>query len=212
MKDIHKIREHVAVYGGAGLSEQQILTLLFGSEKARKLLDGLADTRYLLAASEQELVDLGLTPKQAEHLHLVIRLTLRLMLRISYQDRPQIREPEQIYLLLKPLVAEHLYQEQFWVVMLDTKVRVVATKRIALGTLDAATISAREVFRVAIQHSASSVITAHNHPSGDPTPSSEDIAMCKRITEAGELIGIPHLDHVVIGDETFRSLRHMGHL
>jgi DNA repair protein RadC len=96
--------------------------------------------------------------------------------------------------------------------MLDTKVRVTATKCIALGTLDTAVLTAREVFRPAIQHSASSIITAHNHPSGDPTPSQEDIAMAKRLTEAGELIGITHLDHLVIGDDTFHSLRQLGYI
>jgi len=212
MKDIREIREHIAVFGGSGLSEQELLTLIFGENKARKLLDGLTDTRYLLTASEHELVQWGLTPKQAHQFRMTVRLVLRLLLRVNYYERLQIREADQIYLLLKPLIAEYPYQEQFWVVLLDTKVRVIATKCVALGTLDTAVLTAREVFRPAIQHSASSIITAHNHPSGDPTPSQEDIAMAKRLTEVGALIGIPHLDHLVIGDDTFHSLRRLGHI
>jgi DNA repair protein RadC len=212
MKDISEIREHVAVFGGAGLSEQELLTLIFGEDRAQKLLDGLADTRYLLVASEHELRRRGLTPKQAYQFRMTVRLVLRLLLRVNYYDRLQVREADQIYLLLKPLIAEYPYQEQFWVVALDTKMRVVSVKRVALGTLDSATLSPREVFHPAIQHSAACIITAHNHPSGDPTPSSEDIAMAKRITEVGELIGIKHLDHVVIGDDTFQSLQRMGYM
>jgi len=210
MRDIREIREYVTVFGGAGLSERELLTLLFGEDRAQKLLDGVADTRYLLAASETELVQLGLTPKQAHQFRMTVRLVLRLLLRVSYYDRQQIREVEGIYLLLKPLIAEYPFQEQFWVVVLDTKLRVASVRRVALGTLDAATLSPREVFRPAIQHSASCIITAHNHPSGDPTPSAEDIAMAKRITQAGEIMAIKHLDHIIIGDDTFQSLHRMG--
>jgi DNA repair protein RadC len=212
MKDIREIREHIAVFGGAGLSEQELLTLIFGEDRTQKLLSGLTDTRYLLTASETELVQWGLTSKQAHQFRMMVRLVLRLMLRVNYCDRPQIREADQIYLLLKPLIAEYPYQEQFWVIALDTKLHVVAIKRVALGTLDSATLSPREVFRPAIQHSAACIITAHNHPSGNPTPSPEDIAMTKRITQAGEVVGIRHLDHVVIGDDTFHSLHRMGHM
>ena len=212
MKDIREIREHIAVFGGGGLSEQQILTLIFGEDRTQKLLDGLTDTRYLLTASEQELMQCGLTPQQAHQFRMMVKLVLRLMLRVSYCDRPQIRDAEQIYLLLKPLIAEYPYQEQFWVIALDTKLRVVAVRRVALGTLDSATLSPREVFRPAIQHCAACIITAHNHPSGNPTPSPEDIAMAKRITEAGELLNIKHLDHVVIGDDTYCSLHRTGQM
>jgi len=212
MKDIREIREQVAVFEGSGLSEQQLLTLIFGENCTQKLLDGLTDTRYLLTASEQELVQRGLTPKQARQFRMTVKLVLRLLLRVSYYDRFRVKEPDEIYLFLKPLIAEHFNQEQFWVVMLDTKMRVIATKCIALGTLDTAVVTAREVFRPAIQHSASSIITAHNHPSGDPTPSSQDIEMAKRLTKAGELLNIPHLDHLVIGDDTFHSLRQLGHI
>jgi DNA repair protein RadC len=212
MKDIHEIREHIAVFGGAGLPEQELLTLIFGEDRAQKLLDGLTDTRYLLVASEHELMRRGLTPKQAYQFRMTVRLVLRLLLRVNYYDRPPIREPDHIYLLLKPLIAEYPYQEQFWVVALDTKMRVVSVKRVALGTLDNAILSPREVFHPAIQHCAACIITAHNHPSGNPTPSPEDIALAKRITEAGEIVGIKHLDHLIIGDDTFNSLHRMGHM
>ena len=212
MKDIREIREHIAVFGGAGLSEQELITFVFGEDRAQKLLDGLTDTRYLLIASEQELVQWGLTAEQAHQFRMTVRLVLHLLLRVSYCDRPQIREADQIYLLLKPLIAEYPYQEQFWVVALDTKLRVVAVKRIALGTLDSVTLSPREVFHLAIQHCAACIITAHNHPSGNPIPSTEDIAMSKRITQAGEILNIKHLDHLIIGDDTFNSLHRMGHM
>lgn len=212
MKDIREIREHIVVFGGAGLSEREILTLIFGEDRTQKLLNGLTDTRYLLTASEQELVQWGLTQEQAHQFRMTVKLILRLLLRVNYYDRPQIREADQIYLLLKPLIAEYLQQEQFWVVALDTKLHVIAVRRVALGTLDTAVVLPREVLRPAIQYSAACIVTAHNHPSGNPIPSSEDIAMAKRITQAGELIGIKHLDHIIIGDDTFHSLHRMGHM
>jgi DNA repair protein RadC len=212
VKDIREIREHVAVFGGGGMSEKQLLTSVFGEERAQKLLSGLTDIRYLLIASEHELVQWGVTPKQAHQFRMIVELVLHLLLRVNCQDRPRISSPEEAYLFLKLLMARHPYQEQFWVVMLDAKMRVMCAKCVALGTLDAATTSPREVFRPAIQHCAASIITAHNHPSGDPTPSPQDITMAKHITQIGELLKIAHLDHLVIGDNDFRSLRHMGHI
>jgi len=95
---------------------------------------------------------------------------------------------------------------------MDSKNRVLCVERIALGILNAAYVGIREIYRIAIRHCAASVITAHNHPSGDPHPSPDDIALTKKITDAGELIGIPHLDHIVIGDGVCTSLREAGHI
>ncbi len=90
-------------------------------------------------------------------------------------------------------------QEEFHIVTLDTKNQVIDTHQITVGTLDASLVHPREVFRAAIKDAASSVILVHNHPSGDPTPSREDIAVTRRLTESGELIGIDVLDHIVLG-------------
>jgi DNA repair protein RadC len=90
-------------------------------------------------------------------------------------------------------------QEEFHIVTLDTKNQVIDTHQVTVGTLDASLVHPREVFRPAIKDAASSVILVHNHPSGDPTPSREDIAVTTRLTESGKLIGIDVLDHIVLG-------------
>ena len=95
-------------------------------------------------------------------------------------------------------------REEFHIVCLDTKNHVLATHQISIGTLDASLVHPREVFRPAVKDSASSVILVHNHPSGDPTPSREDFAVTSRIEEAGKILGIDVLDHIVLG--AFRSV------
>jgi DNA repair protein RadC len=98
-------------------------------------------------------------------------------------------------------------QEEFHIVTLDTKNQVIDTHQITVGTLDASLVHPREVFRAAIKDAASSVILVHNHPSGDPTPSREDMAVTKRLTDSGQLIGIDVLDHIVLGRATSVSIR-----
>lgn len=98
-------------------------------------------------------------------------------------------------------------QEEFHIVTLDTKNQVIDTHQITVGTLDASLVHPREVFRPAIKDAASSILLTHNHPSGDPTPSREDIAVTRRLTEAGKLIGIDVLDHIVLGCPTSVSIQ-----
>ena len=99
--------------------------------------------------------------------------------------------------LFAPLLSKRP-QEEFWVVTLSTKNKVIGLHHITTGTLDASLVHPREVFRAAILDSSSSIILVHNHPSGDPTPSREDRAVTTRLTEVGKLIGIEVLDHIVL--------------
>ena len=98
-------------------------------------------------------------------------------------------------------------KEEFHVVTLTTKNQVIESHHISTGTLDASLVHPREVFRPALRDAASSVILAHNHPSGDPTPSREDFAVTKRLEEAGKLLGIDVLDHIVVGRDGVVSIR-----
>ena len=91
------------------------------------------------------------------------------------------------------------HQEEFHIVTLNTKNRVIGTHRITVGTLDASLVHPREVFRKAIQDTASSILLVHNHPSGDPNPSKEDFAVTRRLDEVGGIVGIDVLDHIVLG-------------
>jgi DNA repair proteins len=93
---------------------------------------------------------------------------------------------------------------------LNTKNQVIGRQTLSIGSLNASIVHPREVFRAAIRRSSASILCAHNHPSGDPTPSPEDILLTKRLAEAGELIGIELLDHLVIGDNRYTSLKEAG--
>lgn len=104
----------------------------------------------------------------------------------------------------------HYLREHFRVLLLDTKNKVLGMEEISIGSLNTSLVHPREVFRPAIRKACASVILIHNHPSGDPTPSSEDIAVTRRLYEAGRLLGIEVLDHVVIGDGRFVSFREKG--
>ncbi len=114
-------------------------------------------------------------------------------------DAEAIREPEAVYRLLAPL-ARGQQQEIFWAVLLNTKNRVIGQPiETTRGLLDSSPVHPREVFSKAVRYSASAVILAHNHPSGDPTPSKEDIDITRRLVEAARILGIRVVDHLVVG-------------
>lgn len=101
-------------------------------------------------------------------------------------------------------------QEAFVALLLDTKLRVTGTVLVSLGTLDASIVHPRDVFREAVKRSAGAIILAHNHPSGDPEPSTEDLAVTRRLADAGRILGIAILDHVIIGASGYVSLAQRG--
>jgi DNA repair protein RadC len=120
-----------------------------------------------------------------------------------------ISSPEDVADLLMPELAGEK-KEHFKTLVLDTKNRVLKNVTISVGTLDASLVHPREVFREAVQASASSIVVAHNHPSGDPTPSAEDRQVTTRLVEAGKVLGIDVLDHIIIGEERWVSLKQQG--
>ena len=209
--DVGSIRERLALYGSVGLSELELLSRVVGESCARRVLDGVNDLRWLLVAGVDELVSAGFPRRQAELFRASVDLALRLWQRAGYRERYQIRSPEDAYDLLKLFVVEP-YQERFWVVPLDNKNYVQCVACVAKGTVDTVAVTAREVFRIALRYGAASVITGHNHPSGDPTPSPGDIKVVSQITTAGDALGIPHLDHIILGDGVYTSLRKMGRM
>lgn len=121
----------------------------------------------------------------------------------------RIRGPADVFRRLGPALRD-LEQEEFHALLLNTQHRVVREVLVTRGILDASLIHPREVFRVAVAEGAAAVILAHNHPSGDPTPSAEDRAVTRQMVTAGRALGIPVLDHVVIGDGRWRALSQEG--
>ncbi|MFH1502504.1 MAG: DNA repair protein RadC [Candidatus Eisenbacteria bacterium] len=105
-----------------------------------------------------------------------------------------------------------LDREHFRAVLLDTKNRILGVRTISIGSLNSSVVHAREVFKAAVYESAQAIVLIHNHPSGLPDPSSEDLAVTRRLAEAGRILGIEILDHVIVGARGFVSLRELGHM
>ena len=117
------------------------------------------------------------------------------------EEKPKIQGPEDAANVMRPLLHEKP-QEEFWVLMLNTKHTVTAMHCVTVGLLDRSQVHAREVFRQAITDNCSRIVLCHNHPSGDPTPSAQDISCTRDLVAAGKIVGIEVLDHVVIGCRT----------
>ena len=126
-------------------------------------------------------------------------------------DRKTVHSPEDVQQILQGYFAE-VPCEHFLAVMLDTKNHVLAVSTISVGSLNASIVHPRELFQRAILANAASLILAHNHPSGDPTPSPEDMELTRKLTAAGKLLDIPILDHVILGEGRFVSLKEQGTL
>ncbi len=101
-------------------------------------------------------------------------------------------------------------QEVFGILVLNTKNKIVAVHEVSRGTLSASMVHPREVFKPAVLHNAAAIICFHNHPSGDPEPSKDDIKITKRLVEAGEIMGIEVFDHIIVGDDRYVSLKERG--
>ena len=127
-----------------------------------------------------------------------------------YQTRT-ISSPNDAYEMIREQL-EGLDREQFMIACLNTKNEPTNISVVAAGTLNKAIVHPREVFKTAILSNAASIMAFHNHPSGETTPSQQDIQLTNRLYEAGELLGIKLLDHLIIGDGTFTSLKEKGYL
>ncbi|WP_217586857.1 RadC family protein [Lentibacillus saliphilus] len=212
-------RERLIQYGGTHLSNSELLAILLGSGTkdesvmalANRVLMHFEGINLLKNATIEELTAIkGIGDAKG----VVILAALELGKRINQfkpDERYVIRSPEDgaDYVMEE---MRQLNQEHFVVLFLDTKNQVIHRQTIFIGSLNASIVHPREVFREAVKRSAASIICVHNHPSGDPTPSREDIHVTKRLAESGKLVGIELLDHIVIGDRKFVSLKEKGYL
>jgi len=150
----------------------------------------------------------GIGAAKASQIAAVFELARKLE---GFTDEPKrkIRSPADVYSLLYPKMREHK-REKLVALLLDTKNNVTREETVSIGSLNANIVHPREVFKAALMESSASVIISHNHPSGDPTPSREDIAVTEKLVEGGKMLGIDVLDHVIIGDGRYVSLKDEG--
>ena len=217
-------RERLLQFGEASLSEAQLLAIVLRTgdpaskanavDVARGLLD-LFDND-LSAISNATVAELsqarGIGPAKGCEIKAAFELGLR---RLQKQGGPfpqqQFRCSEDVANFYMPRFADKK-REQFQVLMLDRKNRFMRDVMISQGSLDASVVHPREVFNTAIRDSAAAIICIHNHPSGDPQPSPEDRALTRRLLDAGETIGIPVLDHIIVGRNCYVSFKDEGWL
>lgn len=212
-------RERLMTVGADALSHAELLAILLrtGTKSesavllASRILQQCGSLRGLVDMSIEEMTKIrGIGPAKAVQLRAGIELGRRLA-RSRHGELPAIRKPADAAELMMEEMR-YLKQEHFVCLYLNTKNQVIHTETLSIGTLNATLVHPREVFRAAIRHSSAALVCLHNHPSGDPTPSPEDIALTRRLTEAGELVGIDVLDHLVIGDNRFISLKEQGYM
>lgn len=212
-------RERLLSLGAKHLSNQELLAILLGSGTreesvmtlANRVLMHFEGLNLLTDATIEELVAIkGIGNAKGVLLLSAIELGKR-MNQYRPNEKYTIRSPDDgaNYVMEE---MRTLKQEHFVVLFLNTKNQVIHRQTIFIGSLNASIVHPREVFREAVKRSAASIIVAHNHPSGDPAPSQEDIHVTKRLTECGKMIGIELLDHLIIGDRKFVSLKEKGYV
>ena len=212
-------RERLLRSGAAGLSSPELLAVVLrtgtpassAADVASHLLAAFGSLEALSLASPEELVrQAGIGPAKAGALLAAFELGRRVQTP-SAARRPVVRTPGDVAALLAPDMRR-LDREHFRAVLLNTRHEVLDVTSVAVGGLDSAPIHPREVFKDAIRRSAAAVILVHNHPSGTPEPSADDLRITARLQEAGRVVGIEVLDHIIIGDGRFVSLRERGAL
>ena len=147
----------------------------------------------------------GIGNKKADKLYVVKEVVRRIM-EEQPSEAPVIHGPEDVSAVFIPKLL-HETKEHFMLALLNTKNRVIATPTVSIGSLSASVVHPREVFREAIKYPCAAIILVHNHPSGDPTPSREDISVTERLVKAGKIMDIPVLDHLIIGQHTYVSMK-----
>lgn len=193
------------------LSELELLALHLGPGQPRKrafqqalrLVEAAGSLEGLKDADYRALRSAGLSHRRALAWTAGLVLFERLGRQRLRRGRP-FRSSMEIFRHFQPLM-ERLRKECFWSLLLDGKNRMLQLLRVSEGSLTSSPAHPREVFRPAVQVAAAAVIFVHNHPSGDPTPSQEDIQLTRRLAETGKILGIRALDHVIIGDDSYFS-------
>jgi DNA repair protein RadC len=212
-------REKLERLGPAGLGDNELLALVLGSgSRGRDVLDLanrlLEQADGLYGLTRVGLGDLrhvpGIGRARAAQVLAAVELGRRTLMR-GGTARPRLNTPGEIATYLLPQYGARAV-EQFGIVMLDSKHRLIRIKIVAVGSLDTTVVHPREVFREAASACAAAIVLFHNHPSGDPTPSGDDLALTSRLASAGAVMGIDVVDHLILADQQYYSLLESGRL
>ncbi len=208
-------REKLLNYGVRRLSNTELLAIVLSTGTKEKSAIGLAENilnyngeglRFLTDSTVEELSQIkGIGLAKSSQLIAAVELGKRIAL-ATKANNYRIKTPDDVSNLLMEEMR-YLKKEHFNIILMNTKNEVIAIENISVGSLNASIVHPREVFVRAIKRSSFAIVLAHNHPSGDPSPSTEDIKITQRLQEAGKLIGITVLDHIIIGDGNYYSLK-----
>jgi DNA repair protein RadC len=208
-------RERLLKFGIETLSSQEIIALLLGRGikgesvmvTAQKLLSKFGNLKNIANASLTDLIAInGIGPAKAAQIKAAFELSRRLEEYPDYGSRAKIKSPADITPYVKSMLKGKK-KEHFLIMSLDSRNHPIKTSTVSIGSLDSSIVHPREVFKEALSCSAASVIFIHNHPSGDTEPSEEDIQITKRLMEAGNILGIEVLDHIIVCDNDFLSMK-----
>lgn len=210
-------RERLLKQGPQAVSSAELIAIILGSgmkgksvlQLSQELIMHFGGLDKLADATIEEMCEIkGLGKVKAVQLKAAFTLGVKAA-RNNEELRVQIKHPKQVYHLLKEQLAEEK-REIFIVIMQDIKGYLISYEMVSVGTLANVLVHPREIFYPAIRHKASSIVLAHNHPSGDPSPSKEDMQLTDDLIAAGRMMGIPVQDHVIIGKSGYISLREQG--
>ena len=206
-------RERLVKFGEQALSAQELLQLILGRGiagesvvvTAQKLLSQFGSLQKLAEASIEELSSIkGIGLAKATQLKAVFEIGRRISTQTPSYKNKDLTDPKKAYQLIKSKLKDY-HKEHFYIIALNSRNHSIA--EVSVGSLDASVVHPREVFAEAIKNKAASVIFAHNHPSGDPEPSEDDLVTTKQLTEAGKILGIEVVDHIIVTKNSYFSFK-----
>ena len=212
-------REKLQRHGAAALGDNELVAIVIGNGQANRSALDLANRFSKRSAVSKDLRERTTASSRAfqasarrgpRRCMAAVELGRRTLTRAG-RHRVQVTTPRTVAELLLPVYGNRPV-EQFGVVLLDTKHRVMRTTMVTVGTLDASIVHPREIFREAAAGGAAAIVVFHNHPSGDPEPSTEDIVLTRRLIAAGVLMGIEVLDHVILANVRYCSMKEEGYI
>lgn len=207
-------REKLLRLGAEKISNAELLAIILRTgnrqetalDLAQKILKLVKEFRELPYLSIEELAEIkGIAQVKAIQIKASLELGRRMAVALR-EHNVDITSPADVFNFMAEEMR-YLEQEEFRVIFLNIKNKIITTEVIFKGSLNSSIVHPREIFRLALKRNAASVILLHNHPSGDPKPSSEDISVTRRLVEAGEVMGIKVLDHIIIGEKNYISFR-----